>query len=545
MSDFDLDPELAALLDDTPVTTQKSPQKFQKPDLMASSAAASSTSVSEGGVDLSVTSFAPIGKFFEDKPSKLYDSPDYYKKVLGGEGQAAARLHGLLSKYLACKDPKDRGVFRQQIISAYWDFAAQLAAKTASPSCCSEKKAALRFGLLLPSLLTPEQKTLFATIVEKNETGEPVYYLDEWFNSIAHGRINPSGTDEVKASRKDDSARFVQLLNKAEGKLQSAENLLRAKSTERLRAEDEIRKTADAVFQHEPLAGISGARAAFTDGQKRAVAELGEMLKKLLALDKELNGFISDCSAAEADVRSLKQKVEASGGGETNLSGLSAEFDTVRQMAKMTCGRQGNHFPVLTREYFHSTQREIGTRENVLETLRWIESVDVEAFCRVYKSQLNRIPPFVILIPSYGDTGFCWEPFDRYNRVTSRGRIAVPMYAKSLKVAVLTAVADLRWQVAKEKASYYWMEEGLTGNYYQWYQAKKLKGDLKDYFINDYLLWMLKESEGIQKLDKEVRGIFWRYMPFSKEVKEKLKPRALVYQELCQRDLNREMSDGY
>ena len=34
-------------------------------------------------------------------------------------------------------------------------------------------------------------------------------------------------------------------------------------------------------------------------------------------------------------------------------------------------------------------------------------------------------------------------------------------------------------------------------------------------------------------------------MPFSKEVKEKLKPRALVYQELCQRDLNREMSDGY
>ena len=344
MSDFDLDPELAALLDDTPVTTQKSPQKFQKPDLMASSAAASSTSVSEGGVDLSVTSFAPIGKFFEDKPSKLYDSPDYYKKVLGGEGQAAARLHGLLSKYLACKDPKDRGVFRQQIISAYWDFAAQLAAKTASPACCSEKKAALRFGLLLPSLLTPEQKTLFATIVEKNETGEPVYYLDEWFNSIAHGRINPSGTDEVKASRKDDSARFVQLLNKAEGKLQSAENLLRAKSTERLRAEDEIRKKADAVFQHEPLAGISGARAAFTDGQKRAVAELGEMLKKLLALDKELNGFISDCSAAEADVRSLKQKVEASGGGETNLSGLSAEFDTVRQMAKMTCGRQGNHF---------------------------------------------------------------------------------------------------------------------------------------------------------------------------------------------------------
>ena len=158
---------------------------------------------------------------------------------------------------------------------------------------------------------------------------------------------------------------------------------------------------------------------------------------------------------------------------------------------------------------------------------------------------LNRIVPYVILVPTYGDTGFCWEPFDRYNRVTSRGRIVVPMYPKSLQIAVLTAVADLRWQVAKEKASYYWMEEGLTGQYYQWIDSQKLKGDLKEFFINDYVLWMTKESEGVQKLDKEVRGIFWRHMPFPQEIKDKLKTRSLVYQELCQRDVNRSMSDGY
>jgi hypothetical protein len=56
---------------------------------------------------------------------------------------------------------------------------------------------------------------------------------------------------------------------------------------------------------------------------------------------------------------------------------------------------------------------------------------------------------------------------------------------------------------------------------------------------------MTKEAEGIQKLDKEVRGIFWRYMPFAQAVKEKLKGRSLIYQELCQRDLNRATSDGY
>ena len=119
------------------------------------------------------------------------------------------------------------------------------------------------------------------------------------------------------------------------------------------------------------------------------------------------------------------------------------------------------------------------------------------------------------------------------------------MYPRDLKIAVLTAVADLRWQVAKEKASYYWMEEGLTGQYYEWIDKQKLKGDLKQYFIQDYILWMTKESEGVQRLDKEVRGIFWRNMPFPQELKEDLRKRNLVYDELCKKDMNRAMSDGY
>lgn len=186
-----------------------------------------------------------------------------------------------------------------------------------------------------------------------------------------------------------------------------------------------------------------------------------------------------------------------------------------------------------------------GTRENVLGILSWIESLDTGVFLRQHKSVYNRIPPYVLLLPTYGNYGFCWEPFDRYNRTTSRGRIIVPMYPKDLRIAVLTAVADLRWQVAKEKASYYWMEEGLTGQYYQYIERQKMKGDLKSFFIEDYILYMTKESEGIQRLDKEVRGIFWRLMPFPDDVKQELKKRSLVYAELCQKDANRAMSDGY
>jgi hypothetical protein len=246
-----------------------------------------------------------------------------------------------------------------------------------------------------------------------------------------------------------------------------------------------------------------------------------------------------------ATLKSKNSESGASSAQNADFQAVLAEFDTIRQAAKMTVGRQGNHFPLLTSDYFHSSPNDVGFRENVISMLAHIESIDVEAFCRYYHSKLIRIVPYVLLIPTYGDMGVCWEPFDKHNRATSRGRIIIPMYPKNLYIAVLSAVADLRWQVAKEKASFGWMEEGLTGNYYQWYMQRKLKGDIKGYFIQDYLLWMTKEADGIQKLDKEIRKIFWRFMPFSQETKDKLKTRSFVYQELCQNDANRAMSDGY
>lgn len=495
--------------------------------------------------DLTLTHFEKVEKFFSDTPHTLFDTAEFYKAVLKGEGENAQRLHTSLTKFLTTTDPKDRTVFRQQVESAYWNLVSDMVMKIASGKSSKEKQYAVRYGLVLPTLLTTEQKDMFAKVIDENKYCEAVYYLDEWFREIGIGKINPSATDEVKISKRDDNSRFNQLLEKAKGKLQTADNLLRAKSEEISRYEDSIKQQIDSMFSHDMLANFSNVKSPYSESQKQQIMQINERLKKLLNFDKELQNCISDYKEADADVRSLREKADASGGITTNMSGAEGEFDTVKQMAKMTCGRKGNHFPILSREYFRSSSKELGTRENILREMKWLEDIDVQAYCRQYKNQLNRIPPFVILVPTYGDIGFCWEPFDRYNRVTSRGRIVIPMYPKSLKVSLLMATADLRWQVAKEKASYYWMEEGLTGNYYQWFQNQKLKGDIKEYFIQDYITWMIKESEGIQKLDKEVREVFWRYMPFSDPIKAKLKDRALVYQELCQRDLNRQMSDGY
>lgn len=46
----------------------------------------------------------------------------------------------------------------------------------------------------------------------------------------------------------------------------------------------------------------------------------------------------------------------------------------------------------------------------------------------------------MIIIPSYGNSGVCWEPYERNNKATSRGRIAIPMFPGDLRMAVIIAL---------------------------------------------------------------------------------------------------------
>jgi hypothetical protein len=496
-------------------------------------------------VDLSVLKFPEITKRLEEVPHTAFDDPNYYKTTLSGEGDIAQRVHGLLQKYLNTKDPKDKGVYRQQIITAYWDFLLGVARKAPGAKLPEAKKYLIRFFLLHPALLNPENKKLFARVVVDNALNQPVYYLDEWFKAVGTGQIRPSATDEAKVARSNTAVRMQQFLEKAQAKLDGARSLLRGKNDERLHLEKGLSGQVAHIVEHVPMDSMPEVLMCYTEGQKRVFSEIQETLKDVLKADRDMQIFLRDYKQAEQDVRILREKVEEAGSVEVDVKAVDTEFGSIRQMAKMTIGRQGNHFPILTSEYYRSVPNDLGHRENVISLLSWIETIDTEVYCRSYKNRLNRIVPYVILIPSYGDYGSCWEPFDKYNRATSRGRIAVPMYPKNLQIAVLAAVADFRWQVAKEKASYYWMEEGITGNYYQWFQKMKMKGDLKEAFIDDYITWITKESDGVQKLDKELRGAFWRHIPFAQPVKEKLKTRSFIYQELYQRDLNRAMSDGY
>ncbi len=554
MSD-EIDPEIAALISGE--IEEYSIQSMNKKTVQSQSPSyeslfgemdlsAEADSKSEFDVNLSKKAYTPVENFESNPPNSFLSDPQYYQKALAGEGENSQRFHELLKKYLHASDPKDKGLYRQQIITSYWNMVSNMIPRIIGNKPVIPKQLMVRYGMALPTMILEDQRSIFSKIVYKKAFEETVYYTDEWLRNVALGNINKSSTDEVKQSRGDERVRINTLLQKAIGKRDSVESMLKAKADERRVLEGMLRERVDLINEHAGLPGFYQIPAPYTESQKKTITELSEIVKKLLAADKELVSSVVVFEDAAKDVQTLKEKAGSLGTEEkADLQALSEEFDTIRQMHKMCVGRQGNHFPLITKEYFHLNLREIGTRENVIDALAWLESIDAEAFSRPYKSTLNRIEPYIILLPSYGDVGICWEPFDKFNRHTSRSRLAIPMYPKNLRIAIAVAVADMRWQFAKEKASYYWMEEGITGNYYQWFLKQKLKGDVKEFFIQDYISWITKESEGMQKLDKEVRAIFWRLIPFTQPVKDKLRDRSLVYQELYQRDVNKSLSDGY
>lgn len=555
MSD-QLDPELAALLGGDDTGTQKAADASRTssgdtPDFNTlfggiEAPMEEQELPSDLQVDLTRKCIEMPTKFEAETAADYFSDSEYYKKALTGEGEEAQKVHDLLSKYLRTRDPKDRGVYRQQLIPTYWYLAATMALHSASQSAPLPKRLAVRFGALLPSLLSPELRDVIQRVIFPKEIEEPIYYVDEWMAAVATGQIKASATDEVKVSRGDDRSRYNAAMQKAQGRRDAASSAIKARTQERTELEAFLRAKAEELSQHRSDEVSLSLPSPYTDLQKKAATEIMDILRRLLSADKALVLGIEEYKRANDEFDSASQKAKGvEGAAKTDLQAVAQEFETIKQMSKLCIGRQGNHFPLLSTEYYHAGIRDMGTRENVTKILAWLESIDSEAYCRPYKNSLNRIVPFILLLPCYGDYGICWEPFDRYNRASSRGRIAIPLYPKNLQAAIITAIADLRWQVAKEKASYYWMEEGLTGNYYQWFTAKKIKGDVKEYFIQDYTVWITKESEGIQKLDKEVRAIFWRYLPFTQTIKDKLKTRSYVYQELYQKDVNRSLSDGY
>jgi len=531
VSDELINPEIAALLGDEGVLA---------PDL---SGILDASNDSIANTDFDRQSFPSIENW-EQEPNPIFLEKNFYQKILSGEGECSKKFHNLIQKFFKIENPQEKSVFRQRLIPAWWNLLRSIAMHFQSIS--EEKRWAIRYAYFLPTLISVEQREMLSRVITENIYGEPIHYVDEWLQLILNNKENPLATDELKFNRMNIQTKAKTQLDKALGSKEANLKLLQNLMHTRRKLDDELQTQVFIITQHSAHPTIMNVQNPFSPQQKQSFNQINEILRKLSKADKDISLNIERFKDADSKFGELDGKIQQMGGlSKVDKNTMGNELDSIRQLSKLCVGRQGNHLPFLMKHFFSSNISFIGTRENVIKFMDQVEKTDPGVFRRSFRQKSTRIVPHTIIVPCYGERGICWEPFEQFNRAASRGRIAVPMYPKDIKTAVIYALGDLRWNVAKEKAAHYWMEEGLTGNYYQWFSGSKQRGDVRVSFLDNYFLWITKEAEGVQKLEKEVRGIFWRYIPFPQTLRDSLKNRGFVYNELHKKDINREISDGY
>ncbi len=486
---------------------------------------------------------------------KLYDSlPDsFLKKVLADENtEIVENLLNIKNQFEKEQDKDKKVVFKDRLTSAFWNLYMQIGIKI-NDNTSKEKRLLLRFGLLdLKYLSSDEQKLVLSQPFDEKDPEDTIFYVDEWLLGVMKGKIKPSTTDEQPLRKTPENTGMVQQtkLDKVGGILDiEKKNYFNAVERRKV-LEDAISSLSNLICSHQmdPLLGYPEV---YNEDQLSKIDELVETTRDLKKTDKDMSTAKNAYYNKYEEFKTLENELNETKvqGGVTTFAVDSKtaenEINALRQMTKMCIGRQGNHFPILLGAFIPKETNEYNFKNNAYKRLKDVENLDSAIFERTFRQNSHRIPPYIILTPGYGNYGVCWEPYDKYNRASSKGRIALPIFCKNPIWAMTIGLGDFRWQVAKEVAGYHWMDEGLTGRYYEYLSSNKVKGDIKTLFINDYFLWITKESEGIQKLEsQDARYIFWRFVPFPDKIKEELSNRGYYYNDLYKKELSYRMSKG-
>jgi len=227
--------------------------------------------------------------------------------------------------------------------------------------------------------------------------------------------------------------------------------------------------------------------------------------------------------------------------------------------ARLTSGGPGNHFPILTKYHIiMPLDKCLVTKERVFHTIMDILKIDYTAFNRevIYNNEAlgirsefiqKSVIPDMIVIPSIGPKVMMWQDLSVFRgsgSKESRGRFVIPIFVTGdFKTMMMEAVAAFRWELCKNIMGPDWNNIGhpsITADYTDYVQFFKKNKDLsietkeklavefkrfrndRDKFINDYLTWMKFESEGNQRMNKVVRNIFYRHIPFHKDIRNVL-----------------------
>lgn len=473
--------------------------------------------------------------------SELQDPQKFYQSLMHLAEKPAKRLHKYLIEFLENKSPENSSNTRKNLIISYWTYLEDLIA-TGVPIDEVYTKILLRYGILISSAISPLvlEKILFVDVYAPPRT--TVFYLDEWLEGVGKGDISQSLLDNVKQISKDtlilnEKQKLNQTHTLHDNLIQKAIDISN-ECADLMTSITTISSQIESTIETNEFGYIRPIEEDQIDDLYKCI----ENIQSIKLKNKQLRDAHQNIEKYNVDIQSMQQSIEetssnpdkegSAGQDQITVKLLEEELASVRQMHKMSVGKTGNHIPVLLQKFFSGRLENFGTRERVLQTIQAIEKIDYTVFFRRIKQATIRMFPSVLLLPCYGIYGFCWEPFNFYNRNSSGAKLVIPMFSSNLFNSICYAIGDFRWQIGKEEARQRWTLEGITGRYYQWAEENKIRESLKEHFINSYVQWIQWESKGTAKLHKDIRTIFWKYIPFPNELKLELKGRTSIFRKL-------------
>ena len=223
---------------------------------------------------------------------------------------------------------------------------------------------------------------------------------------------------------------------------------------------------------------------------------------------------------------------------------------------KVTNGKISCYTPLLSEHNFLRPLQELFLSESdIYKALNEIAEVDYSAYCReilysnpsigIQKEYIQtEILPDIILMPNCGTRGIMWQEIEGKRRNTP-ARMMLPILAvNELEPTLLRLTGEFRWEMCKRVQGSRWndiSEKSLTSVYFDYIQFYKKNSNLspeiktkiklslgrarnsfKEAFIQDYIAYMSFEKNGIPKLNKVTRNIFFEFCPFTKNYREKL-----------------------
>ena len=150
----------------------------------------------------------------------------------------------------------------------------------------------------------------------------------------------------------------------------------------------------------------------------------------------------------------------------------------------------------------------------------------------------------MILFPNVGNNIIMWQENVGSDRETPARFLSPILSVMNLDDSLLENVGRYRWEMCRKLQGVRWndiSEHSLTSEYYDYIQYYKknrnisapvkekiknaiarYKGNCREIFTIDYINWVKYESQGNFRVNKVVRNIFSKYIPFRSEIRYKL-----------------------